>query len=52
MAVDGNDLMELGLSGKEIGQCLNGLLAQVVDETLPNTREALLAAAERWGIDN
>lgn len=52
LAVDGNDLMELGLSGKEIGQCLNGLLAQVVDETLPNTREALLAAAERWGIDN
>ena len=52
LAVDGNDLMELGYSGRAIGQCLNMLLSQVVDETLPNTREALLAAAERWGIDN
>ncbi len=52
LAVDGNDLMELGLSGKEIGQCLNGLLAQVVDETLPNTRQALLAAARKYETDN
>ena len=52
LAVNGNDLMELGYSGKAIGQCLNWLLAQVVDETLPNTREVLLAAAERRGIDN
>ena len=52
LAVDGNDLLALGYSGKEIGQCLNTLLSQVIDETLPNTRPALLAAAERWGIDN
>ena len=50
--MNGNDLMELGYSGKAIGQCLNWLLAQVVDEALPNTRQALLAAAERRGIDN
>ena len=50
--MDGNDLMALGYSGKEIGQCLNTLLSQVIDEALPNTRQALLAAAERWGIDN
>ena len=52
LAVDGNDLLALGYSGKEIGQCLNTLLARVIDETLPNTREALLTAAERWGMDN
>ena len=52
LAVDGNDLMALGYSGKEIGRCLNTLLARVIDETLPNTREALLTAAERWGMDN
>lgn len=45
LAVNGNDLMELGYSGRAIGQCLNMLLSQVVDETLPNTREALLSFA-------
>ena len=52
LAVNGNDLMELGYSGKEIGACLNMLLSLVVDETIPNTREVLLAAAGRWRIDN
>ena len=52
LAVNGNDLMELGYSGKAIGQCLNWLLAQVVDETLPNTREVLLAAARGKELDN
>ena len=45
LAVNGNDLMELGYSGRAIGQCLNMLLSQVVDETLPNTREVLLSFA-------
>lgn len=47
LAVNGNDLMELGFSGKEIGICLNRLLQQVMDETTENSREALLAAAVR-----
>ncbi len=45
LAVNGNDLMALGFSGKEIGLCLNHLLEQVMDEQLPNRREALLTAA-------
>ncbi len=44
LAVDGYDLMALGLKGPALGRCLSRLLEQVQDETLPNTREALLAA--------
>ena len=43
LAVKGNDLMALGFSGKAIGQALHGLLEQVVDEQLPNEKEALLS---------
>ena len=43
LAVKGNDLMELGYSGKDIGTALNALLEQVLDEQLPNEKEALLA---------
>lgn len=42
LAVDGNDLMALGMSGKAIGEALNTLLDQVLDEALPNEKEALL----------
>jgi len=46
LAVNGQDLIALGYKpGKALGQCLQGLLEQVVDETLPNEREALLEAA-------
>ncbi len=45
LAVNGHDLMALGFAGQEIGRCLNALLEQVLDETLPNRREALLEAA-------
>ena len=47
LAVNGNDLRTLGYAGPEIGRCLERLLSQVVDETLENTREALLAAAQQ-----
>ena len=43
LAVKGNDLMALGYRGKAIGQALNILLEQVVDEQLPNEKEALLS---------
>ena len=46
LAVDGNDLKALGLTGRDIGTCLNGLLARVLDETLENKKEILLKAAE------
>lgn len=44
LAIRGNDLMALGYTGKEIGTCLNRLLELVIEETLPNEKEALL----RW----
>ena len=43
LAVNGHDLMALGLTGKAIGQTLNRLLNLVLEEVLPNTREALLS---------
>ena len=45
LAVNGNDLMALGFQGKEIGACLGALLEQVIEERLPNEKEALLAFA-------
>ena len=47
LAVNGRDLIALGYTGKAIGDCLNALLERVLDETLPNERQALLHAAER-----
>ena len=49
LAVDGHDLMDLGLApGPHIGQCLNDLLRQVQNETLANTKEDLIAAANEF----
>ena len=46
LAIDGTDLLALGFPADHtLGQCLRHLLEQVVDETLPNERNALLAAA-------
>jgi len=42
LAVNGHDLMALGIRGKAIGQTLNHLLEQVIDETLPNEKDTLL----------
>lgn len=47
LAVNGHDLMALGLSGSAIGDCLNNLLAQVLDEKIPNEKSALLAEVRR-----
>ena len=44
LAVNGHDLMALGLTGPKIGQTLQQLLEQVLDEALPNEKEALLRA--------
>ena len=45
MAVNGRDMLALGAKGKAVGECLNHLLALLIEEKLPNDREALLAAA-------
>lgn len=42
LAVNGRDLMSLGLKGREVGNTLNALLEQVIDENLPNEKESLL----------
>ena len=46
LAVDGHDLMALGYQGPALGRALRSLLDRVVEGSLPNEREALLAALE------
>ena len=43
LEVDGNDLMALGYSGREIGQTLQRLLRSVIAGEIENQREKLLA---------
>ena len=50
LAVDGRDLLALGLSGPALGEALDRLLSQVVDGELPNERAALLAAVRREAL--
>ncbi len=46
LAVNGHDLIALGLSGPEIGRCLADLLTQVQEDALLNEKAALLSAAQ------
>jgi len=46
LAVNGHDLMALGITGPAIGKGLNRLLRLVLDEQLPNEKNALLQAAQ------
>jgi len=49
LKINGRDLIALGFPiGPAIGDCLEHLLAQIQDEQLPNTKEALLQEAERY----
>jgi tRNA nucleotidyltransferase (CCA-adding enzyme) len=43
LAVNGNDMIALGKTGQEIGLALQECLNAVIDERVPNEREALLA---------
>lgn len=45
LAVNGGDMIKLGLSGPAIGKMLNALLDAVIDETVENEHDALLAFA-------
>ena len=45
LAVNGNDLLALGFRSRAIGEILNALLEQVLEEALPNQRDALLTFA-------
>ena len=42
LAVNGHDLMALGIQGKSIGETLNRLLEKVIDEEIPNEKQTLL----------
>ena len=42
LAVDGNDMMELGFKGKQIGENLNYLLEAVLNEKVDNNKDDLL----------
>ncbi len=54
LAVHGDDLLSLGLEpGPHIGEGMRFLLQQVLDDILPNTREALMdAARDFYNISN
>lgn len=47
LAVNGHDLMKLGITGKEIGVQLGYLLEKVIEEELPNEKEILLQAVKQ-----
>jgi len=48
LAVNGHDLIALGLTGREIGTTLEYLLEQVLEETIPNEKGALLCFTEKY----
>ena len=43
--MNGDDLLALGLLGRRVGRTLEALLNRVMEDELPNEREALLDAA-------
>lgn len=49
LAVNGHDIMALGITGTDIGKTLNALLEAVLEEKLPNEKDALLRAAQTRG---
>ena len=42
LAVDGNDMIALGLRGHDIGDALKEVLSLVIDEKLPNEKEEII----------
>jgi len=61
LAVNGNDLMTLGLKGKEVGDMLKNLLLKIYADKVDNSKEELLSLAtgsninsidENWDIED
>ena len=49
LAINGTDILSLGVApGPLVGACMSALLAGVQEESLPNTKEALLEAARSF----
>ena len=50
LAISGREVMEAGVTpGKAVGEALNSLLNDVLDDPALNTREELIRRAERLG---
>jgi len=47
LKVNGSDMVSLGFVGKEIGEALKTLLDEVIENKLPNEKEALMERAEQ-----
>ncbi len=47
LAIDGEDLIELGFRGKIVGEILNMLLNEVIEERLENNKEILIASINK-----
>ena len=50
LAVNGDDLLALGYKGKTVGDALQMLLDAVIDENVPNERDALLGWLDESGM--
>ena len=50
LSVNGHDLMALGITGRKVGETLNRLLEQVMDEKLPNEKNALMRAVKEESL--
>lgn len=48
LAADGNDMLALGLSGRQIGIALHSALLAVIDGTLLNTKEEIIDFAKQY----
>lgn len=48
LALNGHDLIAMGLQGKEIGRCLSAMLNYVLDDPKRNTRQQLAAFFGEW----
>ena len=45
LAVNGDDLLHIGISGKRLGETLRALLRYVLEDPSRNTRDSLLSRA-------
>ncbi len=53
LAVSGNDILALGIeAGPQIGKCLQHLLDLVLEDSIPNEKDALLQTAKQYFEEN
>jgi tRNA nucleotidyltransferase (CCA-adding enzyme) len=47
LAVNGDDLLKVGITGKRLGETLRSLLKYVLEDPTRNTQDALLQRAQQ-----